>query len=111
MEKVFVVNGVTDSLYDDGIECKTASVHTTENGALIGMRKEIDRRCEFLKNELQDKFNDEDYADNFDGYDTFDEYWDDLVKNNFLLHDPKYWSYSNDEISINIYVQEVELCD
>ena len=111
MEKVFVVNGVTDSLYDDGIECTIASVHTTENGALIGMRKEIDRRCEFLKDDLRDKFNDEDYAEDFDGYDTFDEFWDNWVENNFLLSDPKYWSYSNDELSINVYVQEVEVCE
>lgn len=108
MEKIFVVNGVTDTLYDDGIECTTASAHTTEDSALIGMRKEIDRRCEFLKNELRSQFNDKDYADDFEGYDTFDEYWDDWVKKS--THDPKYWSYSNDELSINIYVQEVELC-
>lgn len=109
MGKVFVVNGVTDTLYDDGIEYATASVHTTEDGALIGMRKEIDRRCEVLKDDLRSQFNDEDYAEDFDDYDTFEEFWDDWVKDS--THTPKYWCYSTDELSISVYIQEVEVCE
>lgn len=109
MEKVFVVNGITTTMYDDGTDFNTASVHTTEDGARKGLRAEIDNRCACIKEDYMAQFNDEDYAEDFDGYDTFDEFWDDWVKDN--THTPKYWCYSTDELSISVYIQEVEVCE
>ena len=109
MNKVYVVNGITTTLYDDGTDFNTASVHTTESGAIKGLRAEIDNRCACIKEDYMEQFNDEDYAEDFDGYDTFEEFWDDWVKDNTCT--PTYWCYSTDELMITIFVKEVELCE
>ena len=107
MDKVYIVNCETITLYDDGTDFDTSSVHTTKDGAIAGLRNAIESRCVFLKDNYKLQFDDEDYADDFDGYDTFDEFWEDFIKDNMSTFD--YWSYSTDELTINIYIKEVEL--
>ena len=92
MEKVYIVEGQTIS-YDE-TTTEIEGVHTTEEGARKGLREEIDSLCEDIKNDLFDKFNDEDYAEDFEGYETFEEYWDDWVNEHFVAED--FWRYSDE---------------
>ena len=92
MKKVYIVEGQTISCDETITEIE--GVHTTEEGAKKGLREEIDSLCENIKNDLFDKFNDEDYAEDFEGYETFDEYWDDWVSENFVTKD--FWRYSDE---------------
>ena len=92
MKKVYIVEGQTIS-YDE-TTTEIEGVHTTEEGAKKGLREEIDSLCEDIKNDLFDKFNDEDYAEDFEGYETFEEYWDDWVNEHFVTED--FWRYSDE---------------
>ena len=92
MEKVYIVEGQTIS-YDE-TTTEIEGVHTTEEGARKGLREEIDSLCENIKNDLFDKFNDEDYAEDFEGYETFEEYWDDWVNEHFVAE--HFWRYSDE---------------
>ena len=92
MEKVYIVEGLTIS-YDD-TDSSIAGIHTTEEGARKRLREEIDSRCADIKDDLEDKFNDEDYAEDFEGYETFGEYWDDWVNEHFVAED--FWRYSDE---------------
>lgn len=92
MEKVYIVEGQTIS-YDE-TTTEIEGVHTTEEGARKGLREEIDSLCEDIKNDLFDKFNDEDYAEDFEGYETFEEYWDDWVNEHFVAEN--FWRYSDE---------------
>ena len=103
MEKVYIVEGQTIS-YDE-TTTEIEGVHTTEEGARKGLREEIDSLCENIKNDLFDKFNDEDYAEDFEGYETFEEYWDDWVNEHFVAED--FWRYS-DETDYTYVVSLVE---
>ena len=103
MEKVYIVEGQTIS-YDE-TTTEIEGVHTTEEGARKGLREEIDSLCEDIKNDLFDKFNDEDYAEDFEGYETFDEYWDDWVSENFVTKN--FWRYS-DETDFTYIVSIIE---
>ena len=103
MEKVYIVEGQTIS-YDE-TTTEIEGVHTTEEGAKKGLREEIDSLCENIKNDLFDKFNDEDYAEDFEGYETFDEYWDDWVSENFVTKN--FWRYS-DETDFTYVVSIIE---
>lgn len=107
MSKVYVVNGSTTTMYDDSTDFATASVHTTISGAVKGLRAEIESRCVALKENLMEQFNDENYADDFDGYNTFEEFWEDWIKDYTCT--PTYWSYDTDDLSITVYIKEVEL--
>ena len=103
MEKVYIVEGQTIS-YDE-TTTEIEGVHTTEEGARKGLREEIDSLCEDIKNGLFDKFNDEDYAEDFEGYETFEEYWDDWVNEHFVAED--FWRYS-DETDYTYVVSLIE---
>lgn len=103
MEKVYIVEGQTIS-YDE-TTTEIEGVHTTEEGARKGLREEIDSLCEDIKNDLFDKFNDEDYAEDFEGYETFEEYWDDWVNEHFVAED--FWRYS-DETDYTYVVSLIE---
>ena len=103
MEKVYIVEGQTIS-YDE-TTTEIEGVHTTEEGARKGLREEIDSLCEDIKNDLFDKFNDEDYAEDFEGYETFEEYWDDWVNEHFVAED--FWRYS-DETDYTYVVSIIE---
>ena len=92
MKKVYIVEGQTISCDETITEIE--GVHTTEEGAKNGLREEIDSLCESIKNDLFDKFNDEDYAEDFEDYETFDEYWDDWVSENFVTKN--FWRYSDE---------------
>lgn len=103
MEKVYIVEGQTIS-YDE-TTTEIEGVHTTEEGARKGLREEIDSLCEDIKNDLFDKFNDEDYAEDFEGYETFEEFWDDWVNEHFVAED--FWRYS-DETDYTYVVSLIE---
>ena len=103
MEKVYIVEGQTISCDETITEIE--GVHTTEEGARKGLREEIDSLCEDIKNDLFDKFNDEDYAEDFEGYETFEEYWDDWVSENFVTKN--FWRYS-DETDFTYVVSIIE---
>ena len=103
MKKVYIVEGQTISCDETITEIE--GVHTTEEGAKKGLREEIDSLCENIKNDLFDKFNDEDYAEDFEGYETFDEYWDDWVNENFVTKN--FWRYS-DETDFTYIVSIIE---
>ena len=103
MEKVYIVEGQTIS-YDE-TTTEIEGVHTTEEGARKGLREEIDSLCEDIKNDLFDKFNDEDYAEDFEGYETFEEYWDDWVNEHFVAEN--FWRYS-DETDYTYVVSLIE---
>ena len=103
MEKVYIVEGQTIS-YDE-TTTEIEGVHTTEEGARKGLREEIDSLCEDIKNDLFDKFNDEDYAEDFEGYETFEEYWDDWVNEHFVAEN--FWRYS-DETDFTYVVSIIE---
>ena len=103
MEKVYIVEGQAIS-YDE-TTTEIEGVHTTEEGARKGLREEIDSLCEDIKNDLFDKFNDEDYAEDFEGYETFEEYWDDWVNEHFVAED--FWRYS-DETDYTYVVSLIE---
>ena len=103
MEKVYIIEGRTTT-YDD-VNGGVAAVTATEEGARKRMYEEIDSRCEDIKNDLFDKFNDEDYAEDFEGYETFEEYWDDWVNEHFVAED--FWRYS-DETDYTYVVSLIE---
>ena len=103
MEKVYIVEGQTIS-YDE-TTTEIEGVHTTEEGARKGLREEIESLCEDIKNDLFDKFNDEDYAEDFEGYETFEEYSDDWVNEHFVAED--FWRYS-DETDYTYVVSLIE---
>ena len=103
MKKVYIVEGQTINCDETITEIE--GVHTTEEGARKGLREEIDSLCEDIKNDLFDKFNDEDYAEDFEGYETFDEYWDDWVSENFVTKN--FWRYS-DETDFTYVVSIIE---
>lgn len=103
MEKVYIVEGQTISCDETITEIE--GVHTTEEGARKGLREEIDSLCADIKDDLEDKFNDEDYAEDFEGYETFEEYWDDWVNEHFVAED--FWRYS-DETDYTYVVSLIE---
>ena len=103
MEKVYIVEGQTIS-YDETIT-EIEGVHTTEEGAKKGLREEIDERVAHIKDDFEDMFYDEDYAEDFEGYETFEEYWDDWVNEHFVTED--FWRYS-DETDYTYVVSLIE---
>ena len=103
MEKVYIIEGQTTT-YDD-VYGGVVAVNATEEGARKRMYEEIDSRCESVKELLEDNFNDEDYAEDFEGYETFEEYWNDWVNEHFVTED--FWRYS-DETDYTYVVSLIE---
>lgn len=108
MEKVYIVEGQTIS-YDDTFSA-IAGVHTTEEGARKRLREEIDSRCESVKDLLEDNFNDEDYAEDFEGYETFEEFWVDWVNEHFVTKN--FWRYSDEtDYTYEVFLTEKNVED
>ena len=108
MDKVYIVNGETIGFEDT--YSANAGVHTTEEGARKRMREEIDSRCVGIKDDLEEKFSDEDYAEDFEGYETFEEYWNDWVGENFVTSD--FWRYSDEtDFTYIVYITQSEVED
>ena len=108
MDKVYIVEGQTIG-YDDTYSA-IAGVHTTEENARKRMREEIDSRCVGIKDDLEDKFGDEDYAEDFEGYETFEEYWNDWVDENFVTRN--FWRYSDEtDFTYIVYLTAREIED
>ena len=92
MKKVYIVEGQTINCDETITEIE--GVHTTEEGAKKGLREEIDERVAHIKDDFEDMFYDEDYAEDFEGYETFGEYWDDWVNEHFIAEN--LWRYSDE---------------
>ena len=108
MKKVYIVEGQTIS-YDD-TDTSIAGIHTTEEGARKRLREEIDSRCESVKELLEDNFNDEDYAEDFEGFDTFEEFWANWVNEHFVTKD--FWRYSDEtDYTYEVFLTEKNVED
>ena len=108
MEKVYIIEGRTIT-YDD-VYGGVAGVHTTEEGARKRMYEEIDSRCEIVKELLEDNFNDEDYAEDFEGFDTFEEFWANWVNEHFVTQN--LWRYSDEtDYTYEVFLTEKNVED
>ena len=108
MEKVYIVEGRTTT-YDD-VYGGVVAVNATEEGARKRMYEEIDSRCESVKELLEDNFNDEDYAEDFEGYETFEEFWVDWVNEHFVTKN--FWCYSDEtDYTYEVFLTEKNVED
>ena len=98
-KKVFVV--LEENVSYDDASAYVSGVYATEEGAKAGMRKAIESSCIGIKDDIEENLEDED----LEGYESFEEYWDEWVENRF--QSPSYWLYS-DEDSMTITVQIIE---
>ena len=108
MEKVYIIEGQTTT-YDD-VYGGVVAVNATEEGARKRMYEEIDSRCESVKELLEDNFNDEDYAEDFEGYETFEEFWVDWVNEHFVTQN--LWRYSDEtDYTYEVFLTEKNVED
>lgn len=98
-KKVFVV--LEENVSYDDASAYVSGVYATEEGAKAGMRKAIESSCVGIKDDIEENLEDED----LEGYESFEEYWDEWVEDRF--QSPSYWLYS-DEDSMTITVQILE---
>ena len=98
-KKVFVV--LEENVSYDDASAYVSGVYATEEGAKAGMRKAIESSCVGIKDDIEENLEEED----LEGYESFEEYWDEWVENRF--QSPSYWLYS-DEDSMTITVQILE---
>lgn len=98
-KKVFVV--LEENVSYDDASAYVSGVYATEEGAMAGMRKAIESSCVGIKDDIEENLEDED----LEGYESFEEYWDEWVEDKF--QSPSYWLYS-DEDSMTITVQILE---
>ena len=108
MEKVYIIEG-RPTTYDE-VNGGVAAVTATEEGARKRMYEEIDSRCESVKELLEDNFNDEDYAEDFEGYETFEEFWADWVGKHFVTQN--LWRYSDEtDYTYEVFLTEKNVED
>ena len=98
-KKVFVI--LEENVSYDDASAYVSGVYATEEGAKAGMRKAIESSCVGIKDDIEENLEDED----LEGYESFEEYWDEWVEDRF--QSPSYWLYS-DEDSMTITVQILE---
>ena len=98
-KKVFVV--LEENVSYDDASAYVSGVYATEEGAKAGMRKAIESSCVGIKDVIEENLEEED----LEGYESFEEYWDEWVEDKF--QSPSYWLYS-DEDSMTITVQILE---
>ena len=98
-QKVYVV--LEENVSYDYATAHIYSVHTTIEGAISGLRKAIEASCAGIKDDIEEDLEEED----LEGYDSFDEYWEEWVED--FYESPSYWSYS-DEDSQTITIQIIE---
>ena len=98
-KKVFVV--LEENVSYDDASAYVSGVYASEEGAKAGMRKAIESSCVGIKDDIEENLEDED----LEGYESFEEYWDEWVEDKF--QSPSYWLYS-DEDSMTITVQILE---
>ena len=98
-KKVFVV--LEENVSYDDASAYVSGVYATEEGAKAGMRKAIESSCIGIKDDIEENLEEED----LEGYESFEEYWDEWVEDKF--QSPSYWLYS-DEDSMTITVQILE---
>lgn len=98
-QKVFVV--LEENVSYDDASAYVSGVYATEEGAKAGMRKAIESSCVGIKDDIEENLEDED----LEGYESFEEYWDEWVENGY--QSATEWSYS-DEDSQTITIQILE---
>ena len=107
--KVYVVKSEVIS-YDDAFST-IEGVNRTLAGAKERLLKVVEIMCANIKESSNEDFNDEDYADDFDGYNSFEEFWDDWVKERFY-GDETFWQYDEcDGHQITIEIQALNIGD
>jgi hypothetical protein len=99
MDKVFVVTTEIVTLDDFNVDVN--GVFTSEEDAKKRMREAIDSACEVQKEDLA--FDYEDESDEL-GYDSFEEYWEDWVKDNFVT--PNFWRLNEEEMTIVVAISK-----
>ena len=99
MDKVFVVT--TEIVTLDDFNVNVEGVFTSEEDAKKRMRAAIDFACVSQKENLE--FDYEDEVDEL-GYDSFDEYWEDWVKDNFVT--PNFWRLNEEEMTIVVAISK-----
>jgi hypothetical protein len=104
--KVYIVDGQTLSYGD--VFSNIVGVFLTEESAKKRMREAIDAVCAEVKLSLEEQFNDEDYEEDYEGYVSFDEFWDDFVSENFVTS--HLWRYSDEsDYTYIVMITEREL--
>ena len=108
MEKVYIIEGRTTT-YDD-VDGGVVAVNATEEGARKRMYEEIDERVSVIKDDFEDMFYDEDYAEDFEGYETFEEFWSDWVDKHFVTQN--LWRYSDEsDYTYEVFLTEKNVED
>ena len=102
MDKVFVVTKEVVTLDDFNVNVE--GVFTSEEDAKKRMREAIDSACIVQKENLEYDYEDE--ADELD-YDSFEEYWEDWVNENFET--PNFWRLNEEEMTIVVSISEITL--
>jgi hypothetical protein len=109
MEYIFVITSEVIGIYDDDIDFDVLVAHKDKDRAFASLREIINGTCVNIRDDHKAMFNDEDYAEDFEDYDSFEQYWDEWVSVHFVT--PVFWQYSTDEFTINIHLKEVKLCE
>lgn len=101
-QKVYVV--LEENVSYDDASAYVSGVYATEEGAKAGMRKAIESSCVGIKDDIEENLEDED----LEGYESFEEYWDEWVEDRF--QSPSYWLYSyDDSMTITVHILEKTL--
>lgn len=103
--KVYVVSTEVKSMYDEEFSF-VDSVHKSFSGAEKGLLDAIETHCYGIKEGLKTEFEDEDYAEDYEGYNTFDEFWSEWISER-LAEDAMSWAYDDDE-ELNIFIAIIE---
>ena len=98
-QKIYIV--LEENLSYDDATAHVYGAYATKQGAQAGLRKAIEASCAGIKDDIKENLEEED----LEGYDSFDEYWDEWIENGY--ESITYWSYS-DEDSQTITIQIME---
>lgn len=105
MEKVYIVK--SETLTTDDFFSLICGVYKSKESALSKMKAEINDLCEDIRENLECDFE----VENEElGYDSFEEYWEDWVAENFVT--PTFWRYSNeDDKTLIVSIMRVDVED
>lgn len=98
-KKVYVI--LDEKITYDDVWSSVFGVFATEESAKARMRDAVEVCCAGIKDDIEENLEEED----LEGYESFDEYWDEWVDERF--DSPTYWSYS-DEDSETVTIQIIE---
>ncbi len=102
-QKVFVI--LEENVSYDDASAYVYGVHATMEGAKSGLRRAIEVSCAGIKDDIEENLEEED----LEGYESFDEYWDEWVEDRY--ESDSLWSYSDEDsqtITITILEKTLE---